>query len=79
MDELSKYKQGYDEMQEGKKRSRLLDCGHFSLIGGKKCPQSRIGGGRDKNDRTLENVRKAESRGEKQKCPHCRMTTSFNT
>jgi hypothetical protein len=58
--------------------TRLLDCGYFPLIGGKKCPQSRIGG-RDKNDCTLGNVRKAVSRGEKQKCPHRRMTKSFNT
>jgi hypothetical protein len=26
----------------------FLDCGHFSLIGGKKCPQSRIGRERQK-------------------------------
>jgi hypothetical protein len=27
---------------------QLLDCGQFSLIGGKKCPQSRIQGGETK-------------------------------
>jgi len=28
--------------------TRLLDCRHFFLIGGKKCPQSRIGAGETK-------------------------------